>query len=282
MKIPHRSAAFRPAAVLLALAACAGWDARAAPPAPSPTLHYAPNHNFGARGQYLPAAAGFNMADVSSVAQLDSLTGATKGLAWIGLCRGVNAQFLRAVTPYAGHRNLFGFYLMDDPDPARRCPPEHLRAEADWVHTHFPGAVTFVVLMNLGRARSPSYLGSYNPENSHVDLYGVSPYPCRSWGGCDFSLIETYVAAAEASGVPRNAIVPVFQSFGGGNWKDETGSRYVMPTAAEAEEMLARWRKLLPRPVFDMAYSWGSQRGDTALENADPDLRAAFERHNRR
>jgi hypothetical protein len=43
--------------------------------------------------------------------------------------------------------------------------------------------------------------------------------------------------------------------------------------------MLERWGRLVPAPVFDFVYSWGSQNGDEALENS-PDLQAAFARHN--
>ena len=53
-------------------------------------LHFASNGNFDSAGNYVPAAAGFNLADVSSLAQLDSrLTasrasyGSANATAWI-------------------------------------------------------------------------------------------------------------------------------------------------------------------------------------------------------
>jgi hypothetical protein len=43
--------------------------------------------------------------------------------------------------------------------------------------------------------------------------------------------------------------------------------------------MLERWNKLIPAPVFDYAYSWGSQRSDVSLADS-ADLKAMFGRHN--
>jgi hypothetical protein len=42
--------------------------------------------------------------------------------------------------------------------------------------------------------------------------------------------------------------------------------------------MLARWGTLIEAPVFDFAYSWGSQKADRALENS-PELQVVFSRH---
>src|SRR6476646_8519979 len=63
-------------------------------------LHFASNGNFDSAGSYVPAAAGFNVSDVSSLAQLDSLPDGVKGLVWIGQCNGVDTKFLDAVRPY--------------------------------------------------------------------------------------------------------------------------------------------------------------------------------------
>jgi hypothetical protein len=65
-------------------------------------LHFAPNNNFDSNGAYLPAKAGFNLADVSSIRVLDSLLAGVKGLAWVGQCGGVDAAFLETVRPYVG------------------------------------------------------------------------------------------------------------------------------------------------------------------------------------
>jgi hypothetical protein len=249
-------------------------------------LHYAANGNFSSDGTYLPGKAGFDLADVGSVEELDSLPAGVKGLVWVGQCNGVDAAFLATVRAYAGHPKLFGFYLMDDPDPtgrfsSRRCAAEKLAAEADWVHANMPGVRTFIVLMNLGSSKAPSFAGSYNPVSSHVDLFGVSSYPCRTeLNHCDFDMIDRSVAAARAAGIPRDRMVPVYQAFGGGGWPDDEGGRYVLPTVEQERQILARWKALVPRAVFDYAYSWGSQRGDTALQRAFG-LQTVFASHNR-
>src|SRR6266567_4543240 len=84
---------------------------------PAPGLHYAPNHNFDSSGSYAPARAGFNLADLSGVSTLNALPSGVKGLVWLGLCNGADSTFINAVKPFVGNPRLFGFYLMDEPDP---------------------------------------------------------------------------------------------------------------------------------------------------------------------
>jgi hypothetical protein len=252
--------------------------------APKTNLHHAPNHNFDAEGQYMPGKFGFNLAEVNNVKQLDSLPDGVKGLMWIGQCKGLDATFLETVQPFVGKPNLFGFYLMDDPDPTGiykpRCTPDNLKAESDWIHAHIEGTKTFIVLMNMGSSKAPSFAGTYNPTNSHIDLFGIDPYPCRTEiEGCDYEMIDRFVAAAETWGIPRSNMIPVYQTFGEGNWKDDRGGKYALPSARQMQHVLERWGKLLPAPVFDYAYSWGLQNADDALENS-PDLRAVLARHN--
>jgi hypothetical protein len=251
---------------------------------PRSALHYALNGNFDSDGIYLPGSIGLNLADVSSIKQLDSLPDGVKGLVWVGQCAGVDITFLNTVRPYIGNPKLFGFYLMDDPDPTGKyrplCKAENLAAESDWIHANVPGAKTFILLMVMSSSKTPSFTGTYNPVNSHVDLFGIAPYPCRTeLNGCDYEMIERYVAAAESWGVPRNSMVPIYQTFGGGNWVDDGGGRYMLPTAVQLERILANWEALLPTTAFDVAYSWGTQNGHVALESS-PELQAVLSRHN--
>jgi hypothetical protein len=250
------------------------------------TLHFASNGNFDSNGNYLPGTVGFNLADVSNLAQLNSLPDGVKGLVWVGQCNGVDTIFLNTLRPYIGNAKLFGFYLMDDPDPTGQhfplCTADNLKAESDWIHANVPGAKTFILLMTMTPSRTPSFRGTYNPANSHVDLFGIDPYPCRTeLNGCDYHQIDRYVAAAESSGVPRDNIVPVYQTFGGGRWVDDGGGRYTLPTVSQLHQILARWDALIPTPVFDFAYSWGSQNADSALASS-PELQGVFLRRNRR
>jgi hypothetical protein len=253
--------------------------------APRTDLHHAPNHNFDAKGRYVPGEFGFNLADVDDARQLQSLPSGVKGLVWVGQCKGVDPTFLRTVGPFVGRAEVFGFYLMDDPDPTgrhnSRCAADDLKAESDWIHAHAADAKTFVVLMKLASSKAPTFINTYNPSNSHIDLYGIDPYPCRTEiSDCDYEMIDRYVAAADAWGIPRSALVPVYQAFGNGNWRDDGGGKYVFPSISQMEKMLDRWGTFAPAPVFDYAYSWGSQNGDEALEGS-PDLQAVFARHNK-
>lgn len=272
------------ALLLLAGSAIQGSSAANRVQGSAVTLHYAPNHNFNASGTWRPAAAGFDLADIADPRELSKLPPGVRGLVWVGLCIGAEPKFITTIAPYVGREKVFGFYLMDDPDPRpgpARCRADSLRAEADWIHAHVPGALTFIVLMNLSTPATPSYRDTFNPDNSHIDLYGIDPYPCRSeLNGCSLPMIEQYVAAATAAGIPRARIVPVYQAFGGGRWSDGAGGSFTLPTTTQLRTMLAEWRVLLPAPVFDYAYSWGSQRSDQALESS-PELRAVFLEHNR-
>jgi hypothetical protein len=269
-----------PAAILITILM---WLASSAPAViAGARLHFASNQNFRADGTYSPGSAGFNLADVNTPKELGSLPAGAKGLAWVGKCGGVDSGFLSTVRAYLGKSNLFGFYLMDDPVPGialfGRCTVEHLRAEADWIHANAPGVKTFIVLMNMSSSKAPSFVDLYRPANSHVDLFGFAPYPCRTeLKRCDFDMIDRYVAAAEASGVPRDRMVPVYQAFGG--VADDGGGRYFLPSPAEEQQILARWQQLVPAPAFDYAYSWGAQQGDVALDSA-AGLQTLFAQHN--
>ncbi|HET6924617.1 MAG TPA: hypothetical protein VFH39_02195 [Candidatus Saccharimonadales bacterium] len=247
-------------------------------------LHYAGNSNFGANGQYLPGAYGFNLADVGSVSDLTSLPAGVKGLAWVGQCNGADATFTNTVKPYIGHPKLFGFYLMDEPDAtgqwAPKCPIANLKAESDWIHANVPGAKTFIISLNMASSSNPSYAGTYNSTNSDIDLFGLDPYPCRTeLSGCDYTYITKAVPAAVAAGINKSAIVPVYQTFGLGKWVDDGGSTYAVPTATQAQKIIDTWASVVPNPVFDYAYSWGSQNSDTALESM-PAVQQVFLAHN--
>ena len=260
----------------------------AAPPVSSAggasrTLHYTANGVFSG-SRFVPASLGFNVVDVESTWDATHLPAGTKGMVWLGLCDGADAAFVRAVTRYLGNAGVFGYYLFDDPDPSGRgesgCTPAHLKEESDWIHAHDSGRKTFVLLMNLAGSADPSYQGTANPANTGIDLYGLDPYPCRTeLAGCAYSYITKAVGAAEAWGIPAAQLVPVFQTFGGGAWPDDGGGSYALPTAAQEMQILATWDSVLPHPVLDYAYSWGSQRGDTAL-SAAPSLQPVLARHN--
>lgn len=247
-------------------------------------LHYASNGNFSKRGTFAPGSLGFNLADVSDVAQLALLPTGVRALVWVGQCDGTTDKFVSSISPFLGREKVYGFYLMDDVDPTGKyfplCSSDALRSESEWIHERMPSAKTFVGLMNLGSAKSPSYSLSPNPASSKVDLYGLAAYPCRSeLGGCDLSVIDRYVAAAEAAGIPRGRIIPMFQTFGGGTWKTDGGGSYIPPGPEVMPAILQRWRDLVSVPEFDYAYSWGTQRSALSLATL-PSLHPLFSARN--
>ena len=236
---------------------------------------------------------GFNLADISSVDELNALPSGQMGLVWLGMCGGADTAFVNAVTPFIGNPKLFGFYLMDEPDPTGiwnpLCTPANLKAESDWIHAHVPGAKTFFVMMNLGTNASPSYVYNgkyYSPSNTDIDLFGIDYYPCLSeYGTCRFDLIGKAVAAAQAVGVSINQIVPVYQAFGCASAKaasgcgDDNNGYTFIPTAAELQQTIDTWASLVPNPLFDYAYSWSVSDIQYPLSGL-PDLQTVIAVHN--
>jgi serralysin len=230
------------------------------------------------------ASAGFNLVDVQHVDQVNELPDGTKAMVWLNEGEGVTQSFIDKVTPFLGNPKVFGFFLVDEPDPTgqyhTQVDAEDLKAESDWIHSRMPEAKTFITAMDMGSAAEPDFSNTYNYDNTHIDLFGIDPYPVRTGTDTvDYDMIDRTVAAAVESGIPTSAIVPVYQTFGGGNYTTNTGGKYVMPTTDQLETMMDHWEQLVPNPAFDFAYAWGSQEGDTALESS-PELQAVFREHN--
>jgi serralysin len=70
------------------------------------TLHYA---SGGSAAEI--ATAGFNLADVQYVSQVNALPDGMKGLVYLGEHDGVTSSFIDKVTPFIGNPDVFGFYL---------------------------------------------------------------------------------------------------------------------------------------------------------------------------
>jgi hypothetical protein len=256
---------------------------------PVTAFHYANNGNFSG-STFLPGPVGFNLADVSSPNQLEGLPLGVKGLMWSGNPNGADGAFITLVTGCVAHIDkLFAIYLADtaNPDPGAiwgtYFDPANLQAQVDYIHLHLPGIKTYIWLANLGsdeyHVDYTKYLGhtGYTPSNTGIDYYGIAGYPVARdlTGGYDLSVISNHVAGALAAGIPLGALVPTYQTFGGGSW----GRPYVVPDATQLTALLARWASLVPNPPFDYAYSWGTQRGDTSLESL-PLLQAVMLTHN--
>jgi hypothetical protein len=204
-----------------------------------------------------------------------------------------NAQFRALVDALANDPKVYGYYISDEPHPLTcRNAAADIRARADYLHAHSSSQKAFIVISD-GSNTCGSALGceyrALKPAITHVDLVGLDPYPCHySDGGqaapCDYGMINQRVAAAIASGIPANDIVPVFQTFG---QEHRVGGPvyYRTPTPGELITMLNRWHSLIPNPVMDYAYTFGVQCSITcpspqALLN-HPELRTVIRAHNR-
>jgi Bacterial Ig-like domain len=239
------------------------------------TLHYAPNGNIvdsGGVETYAPGVDGFNLADVSSLADLNALPAGVEGLVYLNMTDGATAAFKAAVDQYIGNPKLYGFYVADQPTT---IPAANIKAEADYIHANVPGAITFMWIQNTSTPTNPVY-NLYNPENTDIDLFGISPQPIRPQfsGGMDYTVIQDAVNAAVAGGIPLADIVPIYQAFGGGG----VASSYTLPSASQEQQILSTWATYVPNPAFDFAYSWGVQ-DDNAISN-EPSLQAVFAAHN--
>ncbi|TIX72146.1 MAG: calcium-binding protein, partial [Mesorhizobium sp.] len=241
------------------------------------TMHY----TWGASAAQAKAY-GFNLVDLQYASSVNALPDGSKALIWLGESNGVTQSFIDKVTPLLNNPKVFGFFLTDEPDPTGRYHTQvsaaNLKAESDWIHSHFPGAKTFITLMDMGSFTDSNYSNTYNPANTGIDYYGINPYPVRTTA-VDFNYIDRAVAAALEAGIPQSAIVPVYQAFGGGGWTTNTGGSYVMPTTSQMQTMIDHWERLVPNPAFDMAYKWASQNGETSLGNT-PAMQDFFLRHN--
>ncbi len=244
---------------------------------PQTSEHYTPNDNFSG-STYLPGADGFNLADVSSNSATTALPAGVKGLEYIGSCAGVTTSFQTTIASFIGDAKVFGFYLMDEPQLSS-CPPANLKAESDWIHSNDPGTKTFIVVENgTKNPAMASYVNTYNPANTDVDLFGLVSYPClKAVSRCAYSWIPSTVAAAEKAGIPLADIVPVYQAFGA--YDAYNDDEWVLPTAKQESKILSMWGSSVPTPVFDYAYAWGVQLGDHALSGS-PSLQSIFRAHN--
>lgn len=252
---------------------------------PATSQHYATAGNWDTGSAQPVANLGFTIIDVSSAGDMPYLPSGTKALIYIGTCNGADTTFTTTVSAYTSYASqIFGWYLMDEPDPtgtySTQCTPANLKAESDYLHTHFSGTKTFIVLLNLGTPTAPAYSIQgdpyYTTANTDIDYFGMDPYPCRNDPGeligCDYSIIPLSVATVEGSptSIPAADLIPVYQAFGGGGYPT-----YVLPTLAQELQILAAWKGVLPSPAWDYVYAYGSQTGDVAMENT-PYLRSLF------
>ncbi|WP_067468070.1 hypothetical protein [Actinomadura macra] len=264
-------------------------DAAARPVAAraSGTLHLALNMPAGDRAK--AARLGYDLFDVDpDEGDIAALPEGGRALLWVGntTCGDFqiadSSAFAETVKRFARNERVYGWYLSDEPNPAE-CPgiAAKIRERADIVHRHAPGQKAFASLTDWP-------MRSLRPAETHLDLIGLDPYPCRAdTKGCDLTAIDTMVGQAVRAGFPRPMIVPVVQTFGQSCNDGERNWR--LPDGAQLKSILNRWDRLVPNPAFDISYSWGRQDAWACptLADADgtggrPDLQSVMKRHNLR
>ncbi|MEN3613147.1 hypothetical protein AAH979_26790 [Plantactinospora sp. ZYX-F-223] len=226
------------------------------------TLHYTNNVGYSSG----PKGVGFNLWDLGPYPEdVAALPAGHRALVWVGgdnsTCTSeyTDSEFNALVDDLAGSDKVFGWYLWDEPD-LDACPTliDLLKRRAAAIRSRTGGRqLSFVASGGGDGEAAPPELA---PARSGVDLIGLDPYPCRIGEACEYSLIDQAVRQTIANGTPASAIVPVFQAFGQTCASIPADHRkWRMPTGAELDQIFARWDSLVPSPVFDDAYSWGTQ-----------------------
>jgi hypothetical protein len=230
---------------------------------------------------------GYDVFDVGpSPEAIAAIPEGGQALVWVGqfTCEGgfalPDADFQAAVDALADDPKVYGWYLADEPDVAG-CPAalEAIRARADYVEANAPDQVTFVA------ASTARDLAPLAPESSHVDLIGLDPFPCAGAAAtCDMATITGVAEAATTAGIPIEAIVPIFQTFGS---ECATNQGWQLPSEEELGQILSTWGTAVPNPQLEISYAWGNLPGWTCptLADADgsddvPDLQSAMREHN--
>jgi hypothetical protein len=265
------------------------------PPAAKRTLHYISNVGDD---RSAVVRLGYNLIDTGpSESVINSLPRGVRALVWLGNLDNTNctpgfswSEFKAAVDKLAGNSKVFGYFISDEPHPTV-CPDavKHIRARADYIRSRDRQQVSFIVVLDKADECGANVGCEYSalrPELSHVDLIGIDPFPCVQDQGCNFDKINDRVTRAMSNGIPRSAIVPVIQTFGQTCDAAATRHYYFLPSASQLREILARFAKLTPHPVFDYTYTWdGKTSACPSLDRADgtqglPDLQSVMRLHN--
>ncbi|MDO9533432.1 MAG: hypothetical protein Q7O12_15075 [Deltaproteobacteria bacterium] len=103
-----------------------------------------------------------------------------------------------------GNRELFGFYIEDEPE-GRSVPPEKIKALKDSLKHDHPGVLTAVAMLR------PQMIAAYREA---ADVFMVDPYPVPN-------MPMTWLADSldeAARHIPRDRVWAVIQAFGGAKW----------------------------------------------------------------
>jgi O-antigen/teichoic acid export membrane protein len=248
-----RKAQERAAVLRLCLAIAVGggiWLATAdgsASPAPRTPLQYRYLIDSGS-GQAAAAANGWNLLDVGSRAEADTLPKGTRGLVWVGdydnnTCtwQVSNAEIARRLAGAARDPKVAGVFFSDEPDPYA-CPdaPAQHRARSRFIHSLDPRAFTILLADSNSGKQTLSQLHLWRGAADYVAL---DPYPCYRGAACRYGWIASVIRAADEA---RLHYWGVAQAFADDTWR--------WPTPAEERHMLAQWQA--SAAVGSMTFSW--------------------------
>ncbi|HKD98615.1 MAG TPA: hypothetical protein VKB69_13630 [Micromonosporaceae bacterium] len=262
---------------------------------PPATLHYISNTGPNVRRV---AALGYNLFDLGpNESVIDSLGPGQQALVWLGNLDNTRCtpdypwnEFTAAVRRLAHNPKVFGYYISDEPHPSL-CPNavHDIRERADYIHAQNPRQKSFIVVLDAYRICGAAAMGceyrQLTPATTHVDLFGIDPFPCQVATGCEMEKIPADVQRAVDAGIPISQIVPVIQAFGQSCGKSP--AFYLQPTTEQLEQILAGWAAVVPHPVFDFTYTWRSEGPacpglDSANGDRYPDLQEVMRDHNGR
>lgn len=219
-----------------------------------------------------PAAAGDGFTAVDATpSQLVRVPPGQRALIWLGgydngTCTwGENDDQVRyefARYALATDARVLGYFLADEPNTDGRCPgaSTQVRNRAALVRSLDPNP-RHITLANID---DPTQFAAFRDA---VDVLATDPYPCVAGGGCDWSLIPSYIARLHAAGVVH--YMGMLQAFSGEEWR--------WPTAAELQRMIEQWRA--SDWCGALTFSW-SYQGGRLVDH--PDLLAVLRGFNTR
>jgi hypothetical protein len=231
---------------------------------------------------------GYDVFDVGpDESEINSLPEGGQAMVWVGefTCEegfGTSfEEFTSLVDQLGDNPRVYGWYLIDEPDP-ESCPEvvDGIRERADYIDQHAPDQLSYIAITDYEMA-------PLHPDSSHVDLFGLDPYPCEiaDPDACNLAWMDEMMSMTVDAGFPREAIVPVIQVFGQ-DCATEL-NKWRLPSEAELQAILDRWETLVPDAPLEVSYSWGQQEewACPALVDADgtgdlPDLQSVMQAHN--
>jgi chitodextrinase len=201
------------------------------------------------------AGYGFNVLDVGSAGEADSLPAGTQGQIWVGDYDNTTCSFEMSdatvtsiVSAAVGDPKVTGYFFSDEPDPFA-CPNAYNQhaARNSLIKSIDPGHYTNLLIDSNSDQQTldqiPHWVGK-------ADIITLDPYPCyaNNTSTCDFGWIDTVTQAADAVGM--NYWVEV-QAFTGGQWR--------WPTAAELQHMLDQISASNATGYMVFAWTWLGQ-----------------------